>query len=289
MSASATDDWATPTITWDFGDGATGTGGSVTHTYAAAGTYHLTATATDAAGNTRALTGTVVVFAPPPPPTDEPTRGVDFNASLVSGKVLVSVPKNAPAGKVLERRPVAHSAAAIAPPKGYRQFRLLGKDDNIPIGSILDASKGVSSLTMASNTSGTVTQTGKFSKGVFRTHQLKSSALTTAVMMGGGNFKRDCKAHRVRASSAGVRAARKRPSRRLFASVHGRFRTRGRNSTATVRGTQYLVKDSCSGTTTKVVAGVVVVNDLVKDKKHTVRKGHSFTARPRNLRRTKKH
>jgi hypothetical protein len=228
------------------------------------------------------------VFAPPPPPV-EPTRGVDFNASTVSGKVLVSVPKNAPAGKVLARPGVAHSAAAISPPSGYRPFRLLGKDDNIPVGSILDASKGVSSITMAANAGGTVTQTGKFSKGVFKTTQSKSSSLTTANMMGGGNFRRDCKVRRVRAGSAGVTAARKRPGRRLFSNVKGRFRTRGRNSTATVRGTQYLVKDSCSGTTTKVVAGVVIVHDLVKNKNHTVRKGHSFTARPRNFHRTKKH
>ncbi len=289
MSASATDDWATPTITWDFGDGTTGLGGSVTHTYAVAGTYSLTATATDAAGNTRALSGTVVVSDPAVPPSDEPTRGVDFNASLVSGKVLVSVPKNAPAGRVLARRPVARSAAAISPPHGYLPFRLLGKDDNIPVGSILDASKGVSSLTMAANASGTVTQIGKFSLGVFKTTQSKTSALTTANMLGGGNFKRDCTNRRVRTGSGKVIAARKRPSRRLFASVKGRFRTRGRNSTATVRGTKYLVKDSCSGTTTKVVAGVVVVRDLVKHKNHTVRKGHSFTARPRNFHRTKKH
>ena len=79
-----------------------------------------------------------------------PSRGVDFNASTVSGKVLVSVPENAPAGKVLAR-PVVRGAAAIKPPSGYLPFRELGKDDNIPIGSILDASKGVSSITMATN------------------------------------------------------------------------------------------------------------------------------------------
>jgi ferric-dicitrate binding protein FerR (iron transport regulator) len=82
-----------------------------------------------------------------------------------------------------------------------------------------------------------------------------------------------------------VTAARRRPSRRLFANVKGRFRTRGRNSTATVRGTKYLVKDSCSGTTTKVTKGSVVVRDLVKKRSRVVRAGHRYTARPRPLRR----
>jgi ferric-dicitrate binding protein FerR (iron transport regulator) len=71
----------------------------------------------------------------------------------------------------------------------------------------------------------------------------------------------------------------------LFANVKGRFRTRGRHSTATVRGTQYLVTDKCSGTTTKVLKGTVVVRDLVKHRNHVVRAGHHFTARPRGFRR----
>jgi hypothetical protein len=101
-------------------------------------------------------------------------------------------------------------------------------------------------------------------------------------MMGGGNFKRDCKAPKARrAGAAGVEAARRRPSRRLFANVKGRFRTRGRHSTATVRGTKYLVKDSCAGTTTRVIKGTVVVRDLVKHRNHVVRAGHRFVARPR--------
>jgi hypothetical protein len=278
MSASAGDDWSTPVIGWNFGDGAIAFGDSVTHAYAAAGTYNVTATAIDGGGNTRPGAAATIVVSDPVTPPDIPTEGVDFNASAVSGKVLVSVPKNAPAGRVLARRPVARVVAAITPPHGYLPFRLLGKDDNIPVGSILDASRGISSITMAANKGGTVTQKGQFSLGVFKTTQSKSSPLTTANMLGGGNFKRDCK--KPKAGSAGVTAARKRPSRRLFANVKGHFRTRGRHSTATVRGTKYLVKDSCSGTTTKVSKGTVVVRDLVKHRNHTVRAGHSYVARP---------
>jgi PKD repeat protein len=278
MNAPAFDDWTNPpTVIWDFGDGTLGFGPFVTHSYAAAGTYTVGVTASDGAGNSTSLSRAIAITTPPPPPPPpppaSPTRGLDFNASTVSGTVLVSTP----AVGLRRAAPVtAHAAAAIAPPAGYTPFRVLGNDDNIPVGSILDATRGISQITMATNATGTATQTGKFSKGVFKTQQLKGSPLTTAVMMGGGNFKRECR----KLGFAGkVSAARKRPSRRLFANVRGRFRTRGRHSTATVRGTQYLVKDSCTGTLTTVSKGSVKVFDLVKHRSRVVRAGHSYLAR----------
>jgi PKD repeat protein len=278
VSAGATDDWSQPTIGWSFGDGDIAFGDAVTHTFTAPGTYSVTGTAIDAAGNTASFTHAVTV-AEAPPPEDEPTRGVDFNASTVSGTVLVSTPKGI-VPRALARRPAVRAAAAIKPPHGYSPFRELGKDDNIPVGSILDASKGISSITMAASADGAVTQTGKFSQGVFKTKQSAKAALTTTVMMGGGNFKRDCRASG--ASKSGVAAARRRFGRRLFSNVRGRFRTRGRNSTATVRGTRYLVKDSCRGTRTSVRKGSVRVFDLVKHKGRTVKAGKSYLARPKS-------
>jgi hypothetical protein len=69
FSASTSDAWSGPaSVSWDFGDGTTAAGPTVTHVYAAAGTYQVTVTATDGAGNTTASTGTVVVPAPASPP-----------------------------------------------------------------------------------------------------------------------------------------------------------------------------------------------------------------------------
>jgi PKD repeat protein len=52
MSASASDVWSPPTtVHWDFGDGGSGTGGSVSHTYSAPGTYTVRVSAGDAQGN----------------------------------------------------------------------------------------------------------------------------------------------------------------------------------------------------------------------------------------------
>jgi PKD domain len=52
MSASASDVWSPPTtVHWDFGDGASGTGSSVSHAYSAPGTYTVKVSASDAQGN----------------------------------------------------------------------------------------------------------------------------------------------------------------------------------------------------------------------------------------------
>ena len=65
MSASATDVWTAPvSIAWDFGDGATASGESVSHAYATAGTKTVTVTATDGAGNTATQTREIAVSEP---------------------------------------------------------------------------------------------------------------------------------------------------------------------------------------------------------------------------------
>ncbi len=52
-------------ITWAYGDGATGTGASPSHTYASGGTYNVLVTATDLCGNTYSQTIPVVVCSKP--------------------------------------------------------------------------------------------------------------------------------------------------------------------------------------------------------------------------------
>jgi PKD repeat protein len=60
LSVTASDKWsAIPTIAWNFGDGASGTGLAASHTYASAGAYTASVAVTDAAGNT--ATGQVVI------------------------------------------------------------------------------------------------------------------------------------------------------------------------------------------------------------------------------------
>ena len=76
-----------------------------------------------------------------------------------------------------------------------------------------------------------------------------------------------------------VRAlAKKRPARRLWGSGKGRYKTRGRYSSATVRGTKWLTEDLCDGTRITVVEGTVVVRDFVRNRDVTVHAGHSYRA-----------
>ena len=91
----------------------------------------------------------------------------------------------------------------------------------------------------------------------------------------GGNF-----------SSCGSRALARqettgKPIRRLWGKGKGRFRTKGRFSTVSVRGTTWLTEDRCDGTLTFVRQGVVSVYDQVKKKTITVRAGRRYLAKPK--------
>ena len=59
---------------------------------------------------------------------------------------------------------------------------------------------------------------------------------------------------------------------------NGKFRTKGRYSAATVRGTFWETEDRCDGTLTIVKRGSVNVQDFRTRKTIIVRAGHSFLA-----------
>jgi predicted RNA-binding protein with TRAM domain len=183
-----------------------------------------------------------------PPP---PVLGKKATAAVEKGVVLVKLP-------------------------GQKGFVKLTDTTTVPVGSVLDATKGQVGLTFATNTAG-ATQRGSFSLGQFQVQQSKKNPLTTLSMTGGG--LNTCKE---KIPKGGARkqafAARKR-RRTLFSNVRGHFATRGRNSTATVRGTKWSMTDTCAGTTTKVTRGSVLVRDLVLKKNRLVKAGHSYFAR----------
>jgi hypothetical protein len=186
--------------------------------------------------------GAALVLAPPAPPELGHTLGVAPQA----GSVLVRVPGSA--------RAVALTDAA-----------------SIPVGSILDARKGTVALSSA--LPGDDSQTGTFHGGLFEVRQPAGARGMTELVLRGA--PPTCTGGGARAAAASAR----RPPRGLWGrDDHGRFRTRGSNSVATVRGTAWYVEDRCDGTLTRVSKGSVSVRDLRRERTVIVNAGHSYLA-----------
>lgn len=180
-----------------------------------------------------------------------------------AGQVLVGIPAGqAPAGQ------------ARASQKGIR-FVPLAEARQIPVGSFLDTRRGTVRLQSASDRQGT-RQTGSFARGLFQVLQSRSGKGLTDVVMKGASFTRCRVAGRGKGAAL---TAQSRTVRRLRANANGRFRTRGRHSAATVRGTVWTTTDRCHGTLTKVTRGKVAVRDFRRRKTVTVRAGKSYLAR----------
>jgi Tol biopolymer transport system component len=156
------------------------------------------------------------------------------------------------------------------------RFRPLEGRETIPIGATIDATDGAITIEVAADTAGARLQTGTFSDGAFKLEQIRRRAgrLITELVLKGGT-PRVCGA---RASTAHQRGKR-RKVRRLWGDGKGRFRTRGSNSAATVRGTVWLTKDGCAGTLTRVKEGRVAVKDFGRDRTVIVRAGDSYLAK----------
>ena len=73
-------------------------------------------------------------------------------------------------------------------------------------------------------------------------------------------------------------SAKRKRSRHLWGDSHGNFRTVGKSSSASTRGTKWLTKDTCQGTITTVLRGKVLVRDFKTNGRHIVTAGHSFLA-----------
>ncbi len=95
----------------------------------------------------------------------------------------------------------------------------------------------------------------------------------TVVRLAGGNFRQCDTGNRSLAQKGGA------PVRRLWGKGKGRYRTRGRYSSGTVRGTSWITEDYCDGTRTRVFVGVVRVFDFVTKKTIVVEAGQSYFAK----------
>ena len=173
-------------------------------------------------------------------------------------------------GRLLERASEPDEGPALHPIVQPRE---------IPIGSQIDSRKGRARITSSSNSSDGI-QESDFFGGVFQVLQSRrrSSRGLTDLLLKGGSF-RSCRSRRGKRAAASRRRVSRRKIRRLRANAKGRFRTRRRFSSATVRGTIFTVTDRCDGTLTTVTRGRVAVRDNRRRKTIILRAGKKYLAR----------
>jgi hypothetical protein len=189
------------------------------------------------------------VPAAPVVPEPDPVLGTSTRATPVSGTVLVG--------------------------EGSRLHELRTREI-LPIGSTVDTSDGRVKLEFET-APGADRQTfgrlmfAEFYDGSFAVDQGKGDSLVTLDLDDEGVAS---------TRAVGARAAKSKKALRLWGKAHGRFRTRGRNGAATVRGTQWLTSERTNGTLFRVVEGVVQVREFATDRLVTLRAGEEFLAKP---------
>ena len=215
----------------------------------------------------------------PPPPVPGPVRLADL-PDPVQGRVTNVAPVGR--GPVFVGIParLAGAGRARTSQKGVR-FVPLREARQIPVGSFLDTRKGKVRLQSARDRRGT-RQQGDFGSGLFQVLQSRKSSARglTDLVLKGSSFSR-CGSTGRGKRSARTTALSRSTRRRLRANARGRFRTRGRHSAATVRGTTWTTADRCDGTLTKVTRGRVAVRDFRRKKTVLVRAGKSYLAKAR--------
>jgi len=177
-------------------------------------------------------------------------------------------------------QPVLGSSVTLGQVKGSARVRLAGSntfvpltaDSTVPVGAVVDATKGTVELTSVRDASGQ-TQTGTFWGGVFEVRQSRRDTVTELALTG-GNFSGCRSGRRGKLAAAGSRRTRLLWGR----DRGGRFRTRGRHGSATVRGTRWLTEDRCDGTYFKVAQGAIDVRDDGRRKTVRLKRGQSYLA-----------
>lgn len=220
-------------------------------------------------------------------------RATNADAQLVASDPVGPIPgtqgapAGAPAGGALTPE---HGVQVLAEPVSGTvevktpggRFQALTGLTELPVGTIFDTRGSRVRLTAATGAFGSTApdQSVEFYAGLFKIKQSpRSGSAATAKLIG----KLACGAGRPKASRASSKGptavtAGKR-GRKLWGSGSGGYATSGKGSTASVRGTIWLTKDTCDGTLTKVVEGLgVEVFDRKLKKKIFLGPGEKYLA-----------
>jgi len=177
-----------------------------------------------------------------PAPSQPPVAGTSVNATPTDGRIKVKLP-------------------------GAKTYVDLSQAASLPVGTSIDARDGEVTIVAAGRGG-----QAKFYDGIFKLSQTTGSAPVTTLTL---SERLRCG----RAKPSAAASATKPKTRKLWGSGKGRFRTSGQYAAATVRGTKWLVQDSCDRTVVRVAQGAVDVRDKVRHRTVMVRKGKSYTAR----------
>ena len=203
--------------------------------------------------------------------TPTPTRAADTTAAAtVNGVAQAPTPVFA---KTVRLARVSGTVLIRIP--GARDFIELRSAETVPVGTVIDARAGTVRLTSATAPP-TKLQTGNFFLGRFQVLQQRSlKGLTDLVIQ--DKLKRSvCAAQGQNAQTAKLSA---RILGLLRGKAKGHFRTRGQLAAATVRGTEWGVRNRCDGTLVVVTRGVVAVRDFTLNKTVIVKTGQTYLAK----------
>jgi hypothetical protein len=226
--------------------------------------YHVHLVASNKNGQT---VGPDVTFRTSSGPTPgAPSLGHSVNISTVSGLVLVKL---------------------------HGVFVPLTELSQVPTNTEIDALKGTLKLITAAGGGGpahdakakkgkgkTKTQTGTFGGAIFKITQAHSGLATLAIVENafkGAPSYTLCGAKK--AGDASAAALSSKTLQLLKASAKGKFATKGKYSSATVRGTKWTIADKCNGTQTHDVTDSVSVTDFVLHKTIILHAGQSYLAK----------
>ena len=215
--------------------------------------YHARLVAANADGTTF---GPDVVFKTPADPAPAPALGTSFNVAPVSGLVTVKL---------------------------HGSFVPLTQVRSIPAGTIINTLQGSLKLTTATGKKHK-NQNGTFGGAVFKVTQFgsgKNKGLTTLALVEGGvkGGPSYASCRTTGTTQASITALSKKTLQLLHGSDnHAKFRTKGRYSAATIRGTVWTIADRCDGTIVHVSRGLVDVTDFVRHITVAVHAGHSYLA-----------
>ncbi|MBV9594001.1 MAG: hypothetical protein JO147_09460, partial [Actinobacteria bacterium] len=257
----------TPTKSLGSGFGAVDVSASVTGLVPNA-LYHVRLVASNSAGTTLGPDQAFTTLRGAPPPA--PVIGKAVNVAPVRGFALIKPG----AGTASEQSANRSRRPAVA--LGLRAFVPVTEARQIRAGSVVDTRSSVIKLTSATGERKKKVQSGTFGGAVFAVGQARagiSKGLTTISLRDGAvpgapstsvcSRGRSADASRS-APLAAAAGTNKKVLQLLKASDHGgKFRTTGRYSAATVRGTVWETIDRCDGTLTVVTRGIVAVRDFV--------------------------